>query len=147
MEAVLHLMPLLLIALSVGVVLLTWGARRRRVQQAIDAGLETLPITDGDVPLRGRDLRVVAERRMLMPAQRQDGFGPTASHELRSEYFLHCVGPGQTWFLVIARVNDPGWWGTVGVDWIVRPLDAARMRGALAGDAEALRAAGLIADT
>lgn len=147
MDAILHLLPLLLITLSVAFVLLTWGARRRRVQQAIDAGLETLRITDGDVPLRGADLQVVAERTMMLMTQRQDGIGPTASHEVRSEYFLYCVGPGPSWFLVIARVNDPGWWGTIDIDWIVRPLDAARMRGALAGDAEALRAAGLIADT
>lgn len=147
MDAALHLMPLLLIALSIAFALLTWGARRRRVQQAIDAGFETLRITDGEVPLRGADLRVVAERRMLLAAQRQDGFGPTASQEVRSEYFLYCVGPGPSWFLVIALVNDPGWWGSIDIDWIVRLLDAARMRGALAGDAEALRAAGLIAET
>lgn len=147
MDAILHLMPLLLIALSVALALLAWGARQRRVQLAIDAGFEGLRITDGEPPLRGADLRVVAERRMLMTAQSQDGFGPTASHEVRSEYFLYCVGPGPSWFLVIALVNDRGWWRTIDVDWIVRPLDDARMRGALVGDAEALRAAGLIADT
>ena len=147
MDAILHLMPLLLIGVSVVLVLLTWGARQRRVQQAIDAGFEVLRITDGEPPLRGADLRVVAERRMLMTAQSQDGFGPTSSNEVRSEYFLYCVGPGPSWFLAIALVNDRGWWRTIDVDWIVRALDETRMRGALAGDAEALRAAGLIADT
>ena len=147
MQAILHLMPLLLIVLAVAVVLVAWGASQRRVQQAIDAGFETLRITDGAAPLRGRDLRVVAERRMWMTAQRQDSFGPTGSQEMRSEYFLYCVGPGPSWFLVIARVNDRGWWRTVEIDWIVRTLDAARMRGALVGDVEALRAAGLIAET
>lgn len=148
MQAVLHLMPLVLVIVVVGASLALWGVRRQRVLRAIDAAFETLRITDGVPSLRGADLQVVADRTSLYVAQGGPLIrGPGASFEPRAEYYFYCVGPGPSWFLVIALVNDRGWWTEVEIDWIVRPLDAERMRGALVGDDDALRAAGLAADT
>ena len=149
MMAAADLLPLLLFVVGCLAVMALWEVRRRRVRQLLGEAFDALRITDGDRPLRGRDLTLVAERRQVQVQLRKDYFGRSSPNDPRAEYYLYCVGPGPSWFLAIALVNDPGWWSGshIDIDWVVRPLDAERMRGALVGDDDALRAAGLAADT
>lgn len=149
MMAAADLVPLLVFVLGCAAVLALWQVRRRRVRRLIGDAFDALRMTDGERPLRGRDLVVVAERTLVQVQLRKDLLHRPSPEDPRAEYYFYCVGPGPSWFLAIALVNDPGWWhGTrLDIDWIVRPLDADRMRGALVGVGDALRAAGLAADT
>lgn len=54
--------------------------------------------------------------------------------------FWYCVAPGPNYYVAIARYMRDGWRGGR-YQWEVRPLDAARMRGALDADGDALHAA------
>ncbi len=54
--------------------------------------------------------------------------------------FWHCIGPGPSYYIAIAQPVR-GFAFRKRYRWVVRALSAERMRGALAGDAEAMRAA------
>lgn len=99
----------------------------RLLQQSFD-GL-TFPGEAG--VLRVADITVV--KRITHEVSRYSDHAPLAA-------FWYCVGPGPVYYVAVARYVRNGW-RSGRYDWVVRPLDAERMRGELSSDQDALHAA------
>lgn len=95
----------------------------RWLQRTFDA----LPFQTAQGRQFGRDVRVV--KRVVVDSSR---------HHQPLTAFWYCVGAGSDYFVAVAHAQ-PSWRGSH-YQWTVRPLDEARMRGALIDDEEALQA-------
>ncbi len=99
----------------------------RLLQRSFDA--LTFPAEAGT--LRVADITVV--KRVTHEVSRHSDHAPLAA-------FWYCVGPGPNYYVAAARYVRNGWRGGR-YDWVVRRLDAERMRGELSSDRDALHAA------
>nr|WP_295376375.1 hypothetical protein [Pseudoxanthomonas sp.] len=99
----------------------------RLLQRSFD-GL-TFPAETGT--LRVADITVV--KRVTHDVSRHSDHAPLAA-------LWYCVGPGPSYYVAVAQYVRNGW-RSGRYDWVVRPLDAERMRGELGSDQEALHAA------
>jgi hypothetical protein len=83
----------------------------------------------------GQSLKVV-HRTVSLPRSEQGLSGVPAS----GANYWFCVGPGPSYFLAVPLSNVANGLGTH-LEWVVRPLTAERMRGALSAKPAALRRA------
>lgn len=118
---------ILAIVFVVVIILLVIRERQKRLQrmhQSFD-GIE-FPASGG---LRGRDMRVV--KRVIEAAD-----NGMCSSDILGAYW-YCVGPGPGYYVAIAQRVQLNWLRSR-LEWVIRPLSAERMRGALMGDKQAL---------
>ncbi|HJW45055.1 MAG TPA: hypothetical protein VJ484_01045 [Lysobacter sp.] len=111
---------------------------RERVKNALRSTFAELKFTTPEGMVSGTALRVVKVSKQGMPFAYDEVFTLQADYQ-HSDSFWYCVGPGPAYFLAIPMVTTG--FRKVSVRWAIRPLTAERMRGALTGDAEALRLA------
>ena len=99
--------------------------QRNKVQSLFDR----LVFQTGTGPVSGAQMKVV-KRIVDTMGSNEGGNGITGA-------YWYCVGPGPTYFVAIAQRTMTNLVRSE-LQWVVRPLSEERMRGALAGDTEAL---------
>lgn len=109
-------------------VVLTWRARRW-LRARSHREFEDLVFRTPAGPLPGREMTVI--KRVVHP-------GTSALGSARGSAFYYCKGPGPSYFMAMREAPDAHRGeGTPGA-WVVTPLTPERLRGALAGDEDAL---------
>lgn len=98
---------------------------RRRVGARADREFDALAFDTPDGPLPGRRMEVLKTAVDVVGLE---------SPWPRGTVFRYCRGPGPSYFVAIREPREPA-------GWVVRPLDAERLRGALVDDPDALRRA------
>jgi hypothetical protein len=132
------LLTLLFVAAVIAAGICTTIAGRNRVKRALRMTFSGLRFDTPVGVVDGTALQVVKVSKQSMLFAYDDVFTVQADLQA-SDSFWYCVGPGPSYFLAIPMVTVG--FGKVSVRWVVRPLSRERMRGALVGDADALRLA------
>lgn len=101
----------------------------RKARRSLRDSFAALVFRTSEGTTVGRNIQVVKE--VLESTGQESGAVVTTG-------FFYCVGPGPSYFVAIAQIRN-GW--RINYTWVIRPLTKERMRGALMGDNEALRAA------
>ncbi|MBB3278043.1 MULTISPECIES: hypothetical protein [Pseudoxanthomonas] len=97
----------------------------------LQRSFEGLRFPAGTGTLRVDEITVV--KRVTHEVSRHSDHAPLAA-------FWYCVGPGPNYYVAVAEYQRNGW-RSGRYQWVVRPIDEERMRGALGGDPDALHAA------
>lgn len=123
-----------LIAFAVGYL---WRHENRRIERELRQSFARQTFQTELGPISGAALKVVKMHQERSGLRRRD---PVLELAFRGDpyggdAFWYCVGPGPSYFLAIALLQAGS--GPVDVQWVVRPLTEARMRGALIGDRKA----------
>jgi hypothetical protein len=108
------------------------GGRKIKAEVMRSFNAQTFDTPVGRVT--GEALKIVKISKQSMQFAGDDVYALGQSHQ-PSDAFLYCIGPGPSYFVAIA-IAQTGL-GAVSVKWVVRPLTAERMRGALVGDRKA----------
>lgn len=117
-----------LLVVLVMIVIGLWNRKGRR--QGLDRAFADVSFQTPAGAVRGKDMRVV-----------KDVFDSPLGEKIPTGAHRYCVGPGPSYFVAICQATGYTWRKQPILGWVVRPLTAERMRHALAGDDEALRAA------
>ncbi len=133
-EHALSLLPVILLAISLGLSVCITIAGRDRVKRALRESFAALHFTSPHGVVNGEAVQVVKVYKQGIGQAYDDVFSLGRRHAHDS--FWYCVAPGPAYFLAIPLVEAG--LGRVTVRWVVRLLTEGRMRAALQDDAEVL---------
>jgi hypothetical protein len=125
-----------LVAVFAAIGFVVYLARRKQQDRYVRLSFARLQFETPFGTVDGTAMRVIKVERMAIGPNVVYGGGNQARDE-----FWYCVGAGPSYFLAIATISTSRYINRVDVQWVVRPLSAERMRGALAGDRKALKLA------
>lgn len=109
-----------------------YGWQRHWQRNKVQSLFERLVFQTETGPVSGAQMKVV-KRIVDRMGSSEGGSGITGA-------YWYCVGPGPSYFVAIAQRTMINLVHSE-LRWVIRPLSEDRMRGALAGDTEALIAA------
>jgi hypothetical protein len=132
----LELLPILLLPVFLALSIYQALEGRKHVKRALRTTFLALRFTTPSGVVGGEAMHVVKVYKQGVPFVYDDVFNIQVGARHISDSFWYCVGPGPSYYLAIPLVEAG--LGRVKVSWVVRPLSAERMRGALVDDEKAL---------